>query len=102
MNLFGNFFVALAKVLNLALQLYMWAVIARAVLSWVNPDPYNAAVQFLYRITEPVLGRIRRFLPYMQGVDLSPLILILGIIFLQSFLVPTLMQIGGAPDMAPR
>ena len=65
------------------------------VISWVNPDPYNPIVRFLYEITEPLLGRIRRFLPIsMGGLDLSPIILIVVIMFLQSFLVPTLKQMA--------
>lgn len=89
-----NFMVAIAQLINFALTVYMWIVIARAVLSWVNPDPYNPIVQFLYSVTEPALQRIRRFLPNMGGVDFSPLVLIFAIVFLQNFLVPTLMQIA--------
>jgi YggT family protein len=102
MTLFQNFFSAIATVINLVLQLYMWIVIGRAVISWVNPDPRNAAVQFLYRTTEPALARIRRYLPPMQGIDLSPFVLILAIIFLQRFLVPTLMQLSGTPAYLPQ
>ncbi len=90
----SNFMVAIAQVINFVLTAYMWIVIARAVLSWVNPDPYNPIVQFLYRVTEPPLQKIRQFLPDMGGIDFSPMILILGVVFLQSFLVPTLMQIA--------
>ena len=69
----------------------MWVVIARAVLSWVNPDPYNPIVRFIYNITEPVLGRIRRMVPLQfGGIDFSPIIVFLAIIFLQQFLVATL------------
>lgn len=89
-----NFMVAIAQLINFVLTAYMWIVIARAVMSWVNPDPYNPIVQFLYRVTDPPLGWIRRFLPDMGGIDFSPMVLILGIVFLQSFLVPTLMQIA--------
>ena len=96
MILFQNFFLAIAKVIELVLTLYMWIVIGRAVISWVNPDPRNAAVQFLYRVTEPALSRIRRYLPPMQGIDLSPFVLILAIIFLLNFLVPTLEQLSGS------
>jgi len=72
----------------------MWVIIGRAVISWVNADPYNPIVRFLYEITEPLLGRIRRFLPVMGGLDLSPIVLIVAIMFLQSFLVPTLKQMA--------
>ena len=94
MFLFGNFIKALADLLNFVLSAYIWIVIARAVISWVNADPYNPVVRFLHQVTDPVLNRIRRFLPAMGGFDLSPMVLIFAIIFLQSFLVPTLRQLA--------
>lgn len=87
----GNFISGLATVIDMILQFYIWVIIARAVLSWVSPDPYNPIVQFLYKITEPVLYPIRRMTgSYGIGMDLSPMIVILLIIFLQKFLVGTL------------
>ena len=92
MFVFSTFFEALARILDMVLYMYMWVIIARAVISWVNPDPYNPIVQFLYRITEPVLEWYRRMIPtYNLGIDLSPMLVILTIIFLQYFLVPVLM-----------
>jgi YggT family protein len=86
-----NLLVALATVLDLALNIYMWLIIARAILSWVNPDPYNPIVRFLYNVTEPVLGYLRRRVPVvLGGLDLSPLIVIAVIMFLRIFLVQTL------------
>ena len=90
----GNFILAIAKLINFALSAYIWIVIGRAVISWVNADPYNPIVRFLIQVTDPILLRIRRYIPSMGGIDLSPMILILAIVFLQSFLVPTLRQIG--------
>ncbi|MFN2353755.1 MAG: YggT family protein [Desulfopila sp.] len=90
-----NFLLAVAQLIDFALTAYMWIIIGRAVISWVNADPYNPIVRFLYEATEPLLGRIRRALPIsMGGIDFSPLILIMAIMFLQSFLVPTLKQIA--------
>ncbi len=94
MFMLGNFLMAIAKLINFALSAYMWVVIGSAVISWVNADPYNPIVRFLRQATDPLLLRIRRVLPVMGGFDLSPMVLILAIVFLQSFLVPTLMQIG--------
>ena len=94
MFMFGNFIKAIADLLNFVLSAYIWIIIARAVISWVNADPYNPVVRFLHQVTDPVLNRIRRFLPTMGGFDLSPMVLIFAIIFLQSFLVPTLRQIA--------
>ena len=94
MFMLSNFLLAVAKLINFVLGAYIWIVIARAVISWVNADPYNPIVRFLVQVTDPLLSRIRRFLPPMGGIDLSPMLLILAIIFLQSFLVPTLQQIA--------
>jgi len=86
---------ALANILDIVLTLYMWILIGRAVISWVNPDPYNPIVTFLYRVTEPVLAPVRRWLPFRNlGIDLSPLIVILAIIFLQTFLVQSMKQLA--------
>jgi YggT family protein len=91
----GNFITALAEVIGLILNFYMWVIIIRALISWVNPDPYNPVVQLLYKVTEPILNPIRRLVPaYSIGIDLSPLIVILIIIFLRSFLVATLHQLA--------
>lgn len=86
----SNLLEAVAMVLRLGLNGYMYIMIARAVISWVNPDPYNPIVRFLYSATEPVLYRIRRVLPYMGGMDFSPMLVIIAIIFLDRFLVATL------------
>jgi YggT family protein len=92
MFIISNLLIALAKILHIALNLYMWLIIARAILSWVNPDPYNVIVRFLYSVTEPVLYAIRRRVPvFFGGIDFSPMIVILVIYFLDSFLVPSLM-----------
>jgi YggT family protein len=95
MFVLSNFIIGLAKVIDIALTLYMWIIIFRALISWVNPDPYNQIVIFLYRITEPVLGPIRRLLPLRNiGIDFSPIIVILVIIFLKYFLVETMIQLA--------
>jgi|SRR5664280_1364850 YggT family protein len=95
MFVLSNFIIGLAKVIDLALTLYMWIIVFRALISWVNPDPYNQIVVFLYRVTEPVLRPIRRILPMRNiGIDISPIIVILVIIFLQYFLVETMIQMA--------
>lgn len=88
----SNFLSALADVLDIILTAYMWIVIIAALISWVRPDPYNPIVRFLYRATEPVLARVRRYLPPMGGLDFSPLIVILVILFLKRFLVMSLID----------
>ena len=95
MDMLRYFLGALATVLNLVLTLYMWVIIARAVLSWVSPDPYNPIVRFIYKVTEPVLSQIRRRLPVsFSGIDFSPIIVLLLIIFLQNFVVNYLLHLS--------
>ena len=95
MFVIGYLLMAVAKVLNLVLMVFMWIVIARAVLSWVSPDPYNPIVRFIHNVTEPVLYRIRMILPVgFGGIDFSPIIVFLGIIFLREFLVNSLYKIA--------
>ena len=89
----GNLLSAVATVINWGLEIYMWIIIARAVVSWVNPDPYNPIVRFLFSATEPVLYPIRRRLP-MAGIDFSPLVVIAAIIFLKRFVVQTLFDLA--------
>lgn len=97
MFILGNLLKAIAVVLNYVLHFYMWIVIARAVLSWVNPDPYNPIVRFIHNVTEPVLYRIRTKIPLdFGGIDFSPIIVILGIIFLQNFVVSSLLRMSAS------
>ena len=96
MFVFGNFIGALAGVLDMVLTIYLWIVIIAALITWVNPDPYNPIVRFLRGVTEPVFAFIRRRLPLPpMAIDITPIIVILAIIFLQQFLVATLMQVAG-------
>src|SRR5512143_1315555 len=92
MFVFGNLLQAVASVLDFLLTAYMWIVIISALLSWVNPDPYNPIVRFLYGATEPLLRRIRRKLPMNTGIDFSPLIVIAAIYFVKIFVVKTLLD----------
>ena len=99
MFVLANLLSAIAAVLDAALSFYMWVIIIRAVLSWVNPDPYNPIVRFLSAVTDPVLWRVRRWLgprilTAMGGLDLSPMIVILGIYFLRILLVQSLRDLA--------
>jgi YggT family protein len=91
----GNFIIALAGVIDIALTVYMWIIIIRALISWVNPDPYNKIVMILNQITEPVLRPIRRWIPrHSLPIDFAPLIVLLIIIFLKGFLVQTMIDLA--------
>ena len=97
MFIIGNFLKAVAIVLPYVLPFYMWIIIARAVLSWVNPDPYNPIVRFIHNVTEPVLYRIRTKIPVNYGgIDFSPIVVILAVIFLQNFLVNSLIRLSAS------
>ena len=93
MFILSNFLKALAQVLNIGLMAYKWILLIRALISWVSPDPFNPIVLFLQKVTDPVLDPIRRLLPPM-GIDISPIIAFLILIFLRSFLVQTLLEIA--------
>jgi YggT family protein len=91
-----NIIMGFARVLDIVLELYMWVLIIRALISWVNPDPYNPIVQLLTKMTEPVLAPIRKLVPpYKAGIDFSPLIAILIIIFLQYAVIKNLYRLAG-------
>lgn len=93
MFIFANLLLAIAHILDIALTVYMWIVIISAVISWVNPDPYNPIVRFLRVVTEPVYRPIRKLIGYRLGpIDISPMVVILAIIFVQKFLVSSLIE----------
>ena len=93
MFVISNLLAAVAKVLDIALTIFMWIIIARAILSWVSPDPYNPIVRFIHNVTEPVLHQVRRRIPLsFGGIDFSPIIILLAVIFLQQFVVQSLHQ----------
>ncbi|MDD5355615.1 MAG: YggT family protein [Candidatus Omnitrophica bacterium] len=96
MFVLSNFIIALAHVLNVLLGILYWLILIRALMSWVNPDPFNPIVQFLEKSTEPILSPIRRILPlnFGFGIDISPIIAFLAIMFLKSFLVNTLLDLA--------
>ena len=95
MFVLGNFIAAIARILDVLLTIYMWVIVIRAVLSWVNPDPYNPIVHLIHRLTEPVMAPIRRLLPLRgMGIDFSPIIILIVIVFLQSFLVKSLIELS--------
>ncbi len=93
MFVLSNFLKASASIVDIVLSIFYWLILIRALISWVNPDPNNTIVQFLYRATEPILTPIRRMLPRM-GIDLSPIIAFLIIIFLKGFIVGTLLDMS--------
>ena len=98
MFIIGNVLSALATVIHYVLEIYIYVVVARALISWVNPDPWNPIVQFLVKVTEPALAPIQRIVGTRLGFDLSAFVLILILVFLQRAIVPSLLQIAVAMD----
>lgn len=95
MFVLGNLIAALATMLDYLLTIISWMIIIRALLSWVNPDPYNGVVRFLYGATEPMLAPFRRILPaYSIGIDFSPIFALLTVWFIKLFLVRTLFGVA--------
>ncbi len=90
MFILGNLIGAIARILDIIITIFTWLIIARALISWVNPDPYNFIVRFLYKATEPILYWIRKRLPFGWGIDISPIIAILALLFLRYFLIKSL------------
>ncbi len=89
-------FSALYQVVTLVFQIYIFIVIARALVSWVNPDPYNPIVRFLYNVTDPVLDRMKRILPLQfRGIDLSPVALLILLSVVEQMLLVIIVQLSG-------
>jgi YggT family protein len=97
MFIVSNLIIAVAQILDYLLWAYIWILIGRVVISYVNADPYNPLVRFLHNATDPVLDRVRRKLPMTAaGFDLSPIVVWLGILFLQHFLIRSLYDLAQA------
>ncbi|MCA1986506.1 MAG: YggT family protein [Desulfovibrio sp.] len=101
MSVFNNLLATLAGILSIVLNIYFWIVIISAVLSWVNPDPYNPIVRAIRGLTEPVFRRLRRTFPFLVvgGMDLTPIAVILLIYLLQGVVVQTLYDMAGRVPM---
>jgi len=95
MYIFGNFIAAIAVILQYFITIVTWLIIIRALISWVNPDPYNAIVQLLYKTTEPVLAPFRKIIPiHNVGIDISPILAILCLWFIRLFIVRSLFELS--------
>lgn len=95
MFIFANLLLAIANILDIVLTAYMWIVIVSALISWVNPDPYNPIIKFLRAVTEPVYRPIRRIIGFRLGpIDISPMVVILAIIFVKYFFIGSLIELA--------
>ncbi|NIQ95122.1 MAG: YggT family protein [Desulfuromonadales bacterium] len=93
---FGNIFLnAIYQIVDLVFTIYIFIVVARALISWVNPDPYNPIVRFLHSATDPVLNKIRRVVPLQfGGIDFSPIILLIGLSVLKQIILQLLFNLS--------
>ncbi len=97
MIVIATFIEAIAQILHMVINIYIWVVIIAALITWVRPDPYNPIVQVLMRLTEPVYAFIRKYIPtVIGGIDLAPIIVILGLQFLDLFFVKLLYSFASA------
>ena len=96
MFIIGNFIATIAKIVHLVFNLYIFIVIARVLLSWFPQYSHASWAKTLYNVTDPILIKMRRYIPTFGGLDLTPMILILVIYFLDDFLVKTLLSIASA------
>lgn len=95
MAILNDLLIVFGEMVLMLLQIYIFIVVARAVISWVGPDPYNPIVRFLYNATDPVLQRIRRVLPLQfSGFDLSPMALLFALFFIQNLIRRLLLRLG--------
>ena len=94
MFVMGNLISALAQLINTVLTIYTWVLIIRVLITWVSPDPFNPVVQFLARATDPVLEPLRRIIPPIGFLDITPIIALLLLQAVQHFLVRTLVDLS--------
>lgn len=93
----GALFWSIPALIELIFNIFLFAVLIRVVLSWVNPDPYNPAVGLITRITDPIMRPAQRALPPISGIDLSPMLVMIGLVLLEMLLVPPLKWLTGSP-----
>jgi YggT family protein len=90
----ANLVIGVGQALHYIINIYIFIVVARAIISWVNPDPYNPIVRFLYIATEPVLRYVRRLMPIVSGIDFSPIIVMIALFFIDQVLVQSIIDYG--------
>ena len=99
MHFLGLILVALARVLRLLINLYTFIVGAAALISWVNPDPYNPIVRFLHQTTDPVFRKVRPLLPrflFQTGIDFTPIVIFVLLILMDTIVVGWLFELASS------
>lgn len=97
MSTLGSIIGGIGGIIHSLITIYIWVVIIAALLTWVRPDPTNPIVQVLYRLTEPAYTLIRRFIPTVfNGIDLAPIIIIVGLQIIDVIFVRLVYALAGA------
>jgi YggT family protein len=96
-SLFGALGWAIPAVIELFLNIFLFAILIRVILSWLNPDPYNPAVALLTRLTDPIMRPAQRLIQPIGGIDLSPMVVIIGLVLLEMLLIPPIKWLVGSP-----
>lgn len=95
MEFFRDLILIFVQMFQLIMTVYIYIVVARAIISWVNPDPYNPIVRFLHNATDPVLNRIRRLIPLQfGGIDFTPILFLFGLFFIQRVVSQFLLRLA--------
>jgi len=96
-SVLGAFVWSVPQLVDLFINIFLFAILIQVILSWINPGAYNPATSLLHSLTEPLLGPARRMLPPLSGLDLSPMVVMIGLVLLKMLLIPPLMVITGSP-----
>lgn len=96
-SLLGAVAWSIPALVELVIDIFLFAILIRVILSWVNPDPYNPAMALLGRLTDPIMVPAQRLLPPISGIDLSPMLVMVGLVLIQMLLVPPLKALTGSP-----
>ncbi|MGD8957660.1 MAG: YggT family protein [Chromatiaceae bacterium] len=81
---------AIPELISLIINIFLFAILIQVIISWINPGSYNPAISLIHSLTEPILGSVRRRMPEMGGLDLSPMVVMVGLVVLEMLLVPPL------------
>ncbi|MCU7905210.1 MAG: YggT family protein [Candidatus Thiodiazotropha sp. (ex Epidulcina cf. delphinae)] len=96
-SLLGPVVWAIPELVELLINIFLFGVLIQVILSWINPGSYNPATALLYSLTDPVMRPAQKILPPMGGLDLSPMLVMIGLVLLKMLLLPPLRQITGSP-----
>jgi YggT family protein len=96
-NLLGALLWAIPELVQLLINIFLFAILIQVILSWINPGTYSPVTSLLYSLTEPLLRPARNALPPISGLDLSPMLVMIGLVLLKMLLLPPLKALTGSP-----